>query len=55
MNKGQKYGIVITSIFKKDLKLAKKRDYDLSLLSNVINTIAKGQPLAEKYRDHSLI
>lgn len=50
-----KYGIVATSIFKKDLKLAIKRGYDLSLLNNVVETLALGQSLNEKYRDHSLI
>lgn len=55
MNDESKYGIVLTSMFKKDLKLAKKRGYDLSLLNNVVDTLAMGQPLAEKYKDHSLI
>ena len=50
-----KYGIVLTSVFKKDLKLAKKRGYDLSLLNNVVDTLAQGKPLAEKYKDHNLI
>ena len=55
MSSQPKYGIVLTSMFKKDLKLAKKRGYDLSLLSNVVNTLANGQPLANKHKDHSLI
>ncbi len=55
MSNAPKYGIVLTSMFKKDLKSAKKRGYDLSLLNNVVNTLAMGQPLAEKYKDHSLI
>ncbi len=55
MNNESKYGIVPTSMFKKDLKLAKKRGYDLSLLDKVIDTLAKGQPLDEKYRDHNLV
>ncbi len=55
MNEKPKYGIVITSLFKKDLKTAKKRGYDLSLLNNVVNTLASGSPLAEKYKDHNLI
>lgn len=55
MNNEPKYGIVLTSIFKKDLKLAKKQGYDVSLLSKVIDTLAMGQPLTEKYKDHSLI
>ncbi len=55
MNNEPKYGIVLTSMFKKDLKLAKKRGYDLSLLSTVIDTLAEGKPLDEKYKDHNLI
>ena len=54
MSNEPKYGIVLTTIFKKDLKLAKRRGYDLSLLSRVVDTFAMGQPLEEKYRDHSL-
>ncbi len=55
MNNESKYGIVLTSMFKKDLKLAKRRGYDLSLLSNVVDTLAMGRPLAEKYKDHGLL
>ncbi|MBO4478686.1 MAG: type II toxin-antitoxin system YafQ family toxin [Lachnospiraceae bacterium] len=55
MIKKPKYGIVVTSMFKKDLKLAKWRGYDLRLLSQVIQTLAMGEPLDEKHRDHSLI
>ena len=49
-----KYKIVQTGKFKKDLKLAKKRGYNLSLLSIVVNTLATGQPLPEYYRDYNL-
>lgn len=49
-----KYGIVPTSRFNKDLKKAKKRGYDLSLISIVVDTLARGEPLPEKYKDHSL-
>lgn len=55
MSNESKYGIVLTSMFKKDLKSAKKRGYDLSLLSRVVDTLAAGQTLEEKYKDHSLI
>lgn len=50
-----KYGIVLTSLFKKDLKLAKKRGYDLSLLNDVVDTLAKGEILAERHKDHGLV
>ena len=47
--------VAILTMFKRDLKLAKKRGYDLSLLNSVVDTLAMGQPLAEKYKDHSLV
>lgn len=49
-----KYSIVMTSIFKKDYKLAKKRGYDLSALQEIITKLANGQPLPEKNKDHAL-
>lgn len=49
-----KYSIVMTSIFKKDYKLAKKRGYDLAALQEVITKLANGQPLPEKNKDHAL-
>ena len=55
MSNKPKYGIVLTSMFKKDLKLAKKRGYDLYLLNKVVDTLAMGKPLAEKYKDHNLV
>lgn len=50
-----KYQIVLTSRFKKDLKIAKKRGYNLSLIEYVVDTLAAGEPLPEKYKDHSLV
>ncbi len=50
-----KYEIVQTTKFKKDLKLAKKRGYDLSILGFIVDTLAEGKPLPEKYKDHTLI
>lgn len=49
-----KYKIVQTGRFKKDLKLAKKRGYNLALLATVVDTLASGNSLPECYRDHSL-
>lgn len=48
------YKIATTGKFKKDLKLAKKRGYNLSLLSVVVDMLAAGKPLPEKYKDHNL-
>lgn len=50
-----KYQLKPTSKFKQDLKTAKKRGYDLSLLQDVLETLASGEPLPEKYRDHNLL
>ena len=49
-----KYDIEFTSSFKKDLKRAKKQNKDIDKLFEVIGTIASGEKLAEKYRDHEL-
>lgn len=40
--------------FKKDYKLMKKRGLNLDKLKFVINQLASGNPLEEKYRDHAL-
>lgn len=50
-----KYKIAQTNKFKKDLKVAKKRGYDLLLLGVVVDTLAAGQPLPNQYKDHNLI
>ena len=49
------YKIEYTSRFKKEYKLAKKRGRNISLLRTVIDILAKGEPLPEKYSDHSLV
>ena len=49
-----KYEVRFTRRFKKDLKLAKKQGKDLKKLYDVIEQLANGEPLAEKYRDHEL-
>lgn len=46
--------VVLSNRFKKDLKTAAKRGYDLDLLEAVVNTLASQQPLPEKNRDHAL-
>lgn len=40
--------------FKKDYKRAIKRGYDIKLMEEIIENIAKGEPLPEKNKDHSL-
>ncbi len=48
------YNIKPSTQFKKDLKTAKKRGYDLRLLAAVIDRLASGEPLPPKNRDHAL-
>lgn len=50
-----KYRIVQTGKFKKDLKVAIKRGYDIGLLEIVVDTLAAGEELPAKYKDHGLI
>ena len=49
------YQIEYTSRFKKEYKLAKKRGRDISLLRTVIDILANGETLPEKYKDHPLV
>lgn len=46
--------IILSNRFRKDLKSARKRGYDLNLLEEIVNTLAEGKSLARKYRDHEL-
>lgn len=50
-----KYEVKFTSQFKKDLKQAKKQRKDTEKLYAVIEKLANGEPLEEKYRGHDLI
>ena len=49
-----KYQIEMSTRFKKDYKLAQKRGYNMNLLKEVIDILANGDQLPEKYLDHSL-
>ena len=49
-----KYEVKYTSQFKKDLKLAKRQNKDLSRLYEVIEILANGGLLDAYYRDHEL-
>ncbi len=46
--------IVLSSRFKKDLKTASKRGYNLNLLNEIVNMLASKQELPVKNRDHEL-
>ena len=49
-----KYTIKHTTQFKKDYKLAKRRNMNLNLLKNIVTKLANGEPLEDKHRDHPL-
>ncbi len=49
-----KYEIVPSNQFRKDLKLAAKRGYDMNKIKNIIEKLANGEILEAKYRDHLL-
>ena len=49
-----RYAIRVTTQFKRDTKLAQRRGYNMDLLREVIELLAQGDPLPEKYRDHAL-
>lgn len=46
--------IKASSRFRKDLKLALKRGYRMELLTEVVDCLAAGKKLDEKYKDHLL-
>ena len=46
--------IVPSNKFKKDLKLAIKRGYNIKLLDDVVSKIAAQEKPDEKYKDHAL-
>ena len=50
----RKYKIAQSTKFKKDLKIVIKRGYDLSLIEEVIEKLAYGKRLPDKYKDHTL-
>ena len=49
-----KYTVKYTTQFKKDFKTAMKRGLKTKLLEDVIATLAMGEALPERYRDHAL-
>lgn len=49
-----KYEIVPSNQFRKDLKLAAKRGYDINKIKEVIARLANGEVLEAKFRDHLL-
>ena len=49
-----KFEIYPTAKYRSDVKLAKRRGYDLSLLTDVVCILASGEPLPKRYLDHPL-
>lgn len=47
--------IYFHSSFKKDVKRIKKRGLPLSELQSVVDMLARGVPLPDRYRDHALV
>ena len=54
MMKMAKYRPQPTAKYKKDVKLLKKRGYDLSLLKDIVTKLANGETLEKQYCDHPL-
>lgn len=50
-----RYKIILTTTFKKDLKLIKKRNKNLEKLTKVVNSLANDEKLDKKYKDHALL
>lgn len=42
------------TMFKKDFKRIKKRDYDISRLEKIVGLLANEVPLPEQFKDHNL-
>ncbi|MCD7808540.1 MAG: type II toxin-antitoxin system YafQ family toxin [Erysipelotrichaceae bacterium] len=53
--KSSKYEVKFTNQFKKDYKLAKKRGLPLDKLNKIISSLAMGETLPEKNKDHALV
>ena len=50
-----KLKVRITSQFKKDYKLAEKRNRNIKLLDDVISMLSLAEQLPQKYHDHALV
>jgi mRNA interferase YafQ len=46
--------LILTTQFKRDVKLAKKRGKDTAKLRELIQLLAEGNPLPLRYKDHPL-
>jgi len=48
------YEVKPSNRFKKDVRLASKRGYDISLITKIIKTLAAGEALLPRNKDHAL-
>ena len=46
--------VVFSNQFKRDLRLAKRRGYDLDLLDETVDKLTNREPLPQKNQDHAL-
>ncbi len=44
----------MSSRFKRELKAARRRGYNMALMGTVVDLLAAGEQLPEKYHDHAL-
>ena len=49
-----KYDVAWTGQFKKDYKLARKRNLKIELLDEIIRKLSRGEGLSQENRDHAL-
>ncbi|MCR4554270.1 MAG: type II toxin-antitoxin system YafQ family toxin [Succinivibrionaceae bacterium] len=49
-----KYDVAWTGQFKKDYKLARKRNLKIELLDEIIRKLSRGEDLPQENRDHAL-
>lgn len=49
------FNLSISTQFKRDLKLARKRGLDETLLDDIIKLLIKGKTLPKKNKDHALV
>ena len=54
VEKNPPYQIQWTSQYKKDIKRAKKRNYDMEELYSIVSKLANDEPLEEQLHDHAL-
>ena len=52
--KQTKYLVKTTALFKKDFKRAIKQGRKIEFLEKIITSLAMGEELSEKYKDHGL-